>query len=321
MKLLIHGCGYIGEVHLKTVLNNHLCEVALCEMNGQRRKEVAEKYGIDETYTSLDEALKHSFDGVVICTPNFAHKDDLEKCVKAGLNVMLEKPMSSTLESAREMRELCRKYDKFAFVAYCLRFAQPYQRIKKMVTEGKLGKVFGIHASVAGKKAITDAKTDYRTKRALGGGVISDFSHEIDYALWFGGKPVKNVKCFGARAIHKEWDVLDTAELLISCEDDLCIAIHMDFLQPYFGRSIEIYGTEGAIRWRDNESIKFYDCKKDKWIEMDSAIDWDDVYREEMEHYLHCLQTGEKPMIDAENGFETFEVIDKCVQDAEKGVF
>ncbi len=321
MKLLIHGCGYIGEVHLRSILNFKLCEVAICEINGERLDVVAQKYGVEEKYNSLEEALQNDFDGVIICTPNFTHKEDVEKCVMAGLDVMLEKPMSESLASSEAMKELCEKHGKFAFVAYCLRFAKPYQMIKNMITEGRLGKVFGIRASVAGKKAITDAKTDYRTKRELGGGVISDFSHEIDYSLWFGGKAVKSVKCFGSKAVHKDWDVLDTAELLISCEDDLNISVHMDFLQPYFGRSIEVYGTGGAIRWRDNENIKFFDAAKDEWIELDSGIDWDHVYRDEIVHYLDCLRLGKRPIIDEAGGLETFRVIDSCVKDAEKGIF
>ncbi|MEG0494512.1 MAG: Gfo/Idh/MocA family oxidoreductase, partial [Clostridia bacterium] len=237
MKLLIHGCGYIGEVHLKSIINFHLCEVALCETNQERLKEIARRYDVAETYTSLDEALKHPFDGVVVCTPNFTHADDLEKCVAAGLNVMMEKPMAESVASSRRMVEDCQKGKRFAFVAYCLRFAPPYQRIKSIIEAGQLGKVFSIRASVAGKKAITDAKTNYRAVKSQGGGVISDFSHEIDYAMWFAGKKMKTVQCYGANAVHKAWDVLDTADLLIGCEDELAISIHMDFLQPYFGRS------------------------------------------------------------------------------------
>ncbi len=320
MKLLIHGAGYIGEVHLRTIKRYNLCDVAVCEMNENRLREVADLYHVEETYLTLDEALKHPFDGVIICTPNFAHKEDVKKCVNAGLNVMLEKPIAESLEAAKEIYDQCRENDKFAFVAYCLRFAAPYQKIKTMITEGKLGKVFSIRASVAGKKAISDAKTNYRTVRALGGGVISDFSHEIDYSLWFADSPVSQVKCIGNRAVHKEWDVFDTAELLIECQNDIALSIHMDFLQPYFGRTIEIYGTEGAIRWRDNESVKFYNIANETWEDIESDINWDHVYRDEVIHYLDCLENHAKPLIDEKSGYETFKVIDACTRSAEETI-
>jgi predicted dehydrogenase len=54
MKLLIQGCGYIGQVHLKTIRNNNLCDVAICETNPARLQEVAKKFGVSETYASLD---------------------------------------------------------------------------------------------------------------------------------------------------------------------------------------------------------------------------------------------------------------------------
>lgn len=321
MKLLVQGAGYIGEVHLTSITKYKLCEVALCEMNEERLRIVAEKYQITETYTSLEEALLHPFDGVIICTPNFAHKGGLERCIRAGLNVMLEKPMAESLESAEQMYQLCREHNRFAFVAYCLRFAAPYRRIKAMIEEGKLGQVFSIRASVAGKKAISDAKTNYRTIRSQGGGVISDFSHEIDYALWFAGAPVREVKCIGNQAVHKDWDVLDTAELLIDCENNITLSIHMDFLQPYFGRTIEIYGTNGAIRWRDNECIKFYDIASDTWIDMESAINWEHVYRDEIIHYLDCLTHNKRPLVDEESGYKTYQVIAACTKSAEEHIF
>ena len=317
MKLLIQGCGYIGQVHLKTIRNNGLCDVAICDTNPARLEEVAKKFNVSETYTSLDEALKHPFDGAVICTPNFAHRGDLEKCVNAGLNVMMEKPVAESVEAAKAIVEACERTGKFAFVAYCLRFAKPYQTIKGIIQSGKLGKVFSIRASVAGKKAITDAFTDYRTKRALGGGVISDFSHEIDYSLWFADSPVVNAIGAGSRAVHKDWDVLDTAELIIMCENNISLSIHMDFLQPYFGRTIEIYGTEGAIRFRDNEPIKLYTAATDTWENLDSEVNFDDVYRDEMVHYLDCLRGVEKPCVDAEAGYELMRVIEACTRSAE----
>lgn len=320
MKLLIHGCGYIGEVHIKSIIRYQMCELALCEMNEDRLSEVAERYGIQETYTSLEQALKHPFDGVVVCTPNAAHARDLEQCVQAGLNVMLEKPMAESVASAEAMVALCKQYNKFAFIAYCLRFAKPYQKIKEIIDSGKLGVVFSIRASVAGKKAITDAHTNYRTVKKLGGGVISDFSHEIDYSVWFAGKIAKTVQCYGGKAVHKDWDVLDTAELLIGCEGGTCISIHMDFLQPYFGRSIEVYGTEGALRYRDNECLKICTNEAGEWEDINVFTDFSEVYRDEMQHFIDCLQNNVRPKIDETEGFMLMKLIDQCVESAESNL-
>lgn len=312
MKILINGCGYIGRVHLKSIQNYKLCDVAVCDVNPQSVEAVKRDFGVKETYTSLEDALKNPFDGVVICTPNSLHEDNIRKCMEAGLNVMVEKPVSHTLESAQEIVKLAGQYNKFVFVAYCLRFAPAYQVIQSYIREGKLGKVFGVRASVAGRKAITDAKTDYRTKKSMGGGVVSDFSHEIDYALWFAGRKALNVSCRTKSVVHKDWDVPDMAELLIECEDDVVISIHMDFLQTYFGRSIEVYGTNGSIRWRDNEPVKICFTEEGEWEELHTFIDWDLVYRDEMIHYLECLKDGKHPLVDEKHGLEIMKIVENC---------
>ena len=317
MKILIDGCGYIGEIHLRSLCQIRQCDIALCDIDPRRLAEISARYGIAETYLSLAEALKHSMDGVVICTPNHKHRDDLVQCVKAGINVMLEKPMSDSAESAGEMLAICRQYNRFAFVAYCLRFANTYIQIKQLIDSGTLGKVFDIHASVAGKKAITDARSDFRMKKALGGGVISDFSHEIDYCLWFSGKPVRQVFCSGLRAVHKDWDVQDTADIILVCQDDVNLTIHMDFLQPFSGRSLEICGTLGSIRWRDTEKPKIYLEGRNQWEELDIVTDYEQMYRDEMLHYIDCLKTGRQPAVDAEAGFTVMKIIDACVKMAE----
>jgi predicted dehydrogenase len=289
-----------------------LCDVAICERDSARLSETARDFSIDETYMSLDAALENHFDGAVICTPNFAHEKDMKKCMDAGLNVMLEKPLSSNYESSKSMVEYAHKKGRWAFVAYCLRFAPAYRIIRDYIQSGRLGKVFGIRASVAGKKAITDAKTDYRTKKDLGGGVISDFSHEIDYSLWFTGKRVTAVNAVSGRVVHKNWEVDDSAELLLTCEDDIYVSIHMDFLQPYFGRSIEVYGTGGAIRWRDNEPIKFFEENTGSWQDIDSGIDWEKVYRDEMLHYIDCLQKGSRLMVDEVWACEIMRIVNEA---------
>lgn len=312
MKLLVNGCGYIGKVHLKSIVKYKLCDVAICEIDPARLKETAAEFGIGECYPSLEEALRHPFDGAVLCTPNFAHFDDMKRCMDAGLDVMLEKPLCGDYGTARAMVAYAEAKGKWAFVAYCLRFAPTYGRIRDYVQSGKLGTVFSVRASVAGKKAITDAKTDYRTRKNLGGGVIGDFSHEIDYSLWFVDKPVVKVVAHSARAVHKDWDVADTAELILECAGDVAVSVHMDFLQPYFGRSIEVYGTKGAIRWRDNEPLKIYTEDTGEWREEDSAIDWEKVYKDEMEHYLDCLQTGKRPLVDERWGCEIMRIVNEA---------
>ncbi len=124
------------------------------------------------------------------------------------------------------------------------------------------------------------------------------------------------MKAFAQRAVHKNWDVFDTADLLLHCDGDINLSIHMDFLQPYFGRSIEVYGTESAIRWRDNEPMFIWDQANERWNELDANINWDHVYRDEIIHFISCLNNEDTPIIDAVKGLELMKIIEACENNA-----
>ena len=319
MKVLVNGCGYIGEVHIRTLRRYALARVGICDINPARLKAISAKYEVTECHASLAEGLRAGYDGVVICTPNSLHLADAELCLKAGADVMIEKPIGKSAEEGTRIGRMAGELKRVAFVAYCLRFAPPYNAIFKMIRDGKLGEIISVRASVGGKKAISDAVTDYRTKRALGGGVIADFSHEIDYATWFLGEKTAEVFCNGFTFAHSTWDVEDTADILLRTVSNKTISIHMDYLQSPFYRSIEVYGEAGTILWRDFEDLKFFSEEAGTWSSIPTAIDWDEVYRSEMEHFLRCVKDRSMPMVDPTQATEVLSIVEGCIRSMETG--
>ena len=321
-KILIDGAGFIGEVHLNVVLKYDLADVAVVETNEDRLGEMVRKYGLKEYYTNIDEAVKKKrFDGAVICTPNHLHAEHSIRFLEKGVGVLVEKPMAHTLEDAQKMVGAAAENGTFIYVAYVIRKTDTFIRIKKIIEEGQLGELFSVRAVVSSRRTLTDAVMKYRGKKATGGSVVHDYSHEIDYSLWFIQEKVKDVFCRGANIIYKDWETYDTTDILINFNNEKTSSLHLDYIQPPNRRAIELYGTKGTLLWTDCEDIRLYSESWAKWItvRVESFFDFDRPYYLQLRHYIDCLDGKKEPEVSGEEGLYIVRIIEKCLESAETG--
>ena len=322
MKILIDGAGFIGEVHLNILLKYKLADIAVSETNETRLNEIIRKYNIKEYYKDIDEALENSdFDGAVICTPNHLHAKHSVKFLEKGIGVLVEKPMTHTIEDAKMMVETAERNNTFIYVAYVIRNSDPFIKIKKMVENGQLGELFSLRAIVSSRRTLTDAVMNYRGKKATGGSVVHDYSHEIDYSIWFMEEKVKEVCCRGANIIYKDWETYDSTDILLSFENNKTSSLHMDYIQPPNRRAIELYGTKGTLMWTDCEDIRLYSEAWAKWIniQVENFFDFDKPYYRQLKHYIACLKGEDRPLVSGREGLNIVEIVEKCLESAETG--
>lgn len=322
MKILIDGAGFIGEVHLNILLKYKLANVAISEVNENRLKEISRKYKIEECYKNIDEALDEgNFDGAVICTPNNIHAEDSIKFLKRGIGVLVEKPMTHTIEDAERMVKEAEKNNTFIYVAYVIRHTDSFIQIKDMISKGDLGELFSIRAVVSSRRTLTDAVMKYRGKSANGGSVIHDYSHEIDYSMWFMEEQLEEIYCKGFNLVYKDWDTYDSSDIILTFKNNKTSSLHMDYIQPANRRSIELYGTKGTLLWTDGEDIKFYSEAWAKWINIrvENFFDFDKPFFKQMQHYIGCLKKERKPLVSGSDGLEVVKIINKCIESSEKG--
>src|SRR5437870_4580775 len=93
-RILIIGCGSIGERHLRCFLRTGRCEVAACDTHAPLLSAVTGRHGT-RGFASLDAALSESrFDAAVICTPAPLHLPMALRLLDAGLHLLIEKPLA-----------------------------------------------------------------------------------------------------------------------------------------------------------------------------------------------------------------------------------
>lgn len=297
MKILIVSLGSIGRRHLANLRQlEPAAEVCLF-------RRAADPSLDEKQVTTLGEALAFAPDAAFICSPAPQHLEVATALAIRGVALFIEKPLSHDTAGVAELLALAHQHRAPLMVGYCLRYFAPLRALRDEVLAGKIGRLLHIHAEVGQHLADWRPGTDYRAsvtaQRALGGGALLELSHEIDYALWFGGE-VESVTAQLGTVGDLGVEVEDTADLQFRFRSGALGTVHLDLLQRPARRVCRLIGTEGTV------TLDLLTAPADR-----SAM-----YLEELRHFLHCARTGLQPEITGEDGLRVLEVIEAARGDA-----
>lgn len=307
MKILLIGCGSIGTRHLSILRELRVGEIIVCDLNEERLKEVKENFDIREGFTNYREALKNRVDAVFICTPPSSHLPIARYVMGKGYPIFIEKPLSDKLEGVEEFVREVEKRNIIVAVGYMMRFHPAILKIKEILDKNIIGRVYSV--SFYGGQYLPDwhPKSDYRkeysAQRKLGGGIILDATHELDYSIWLFGKP-REVFCHYEKISNLEIDTEDIFSLVAKTETGVIVEVHGDYLQRSYQRRCQILGERGSIVWDYNmRATMVYVAEEKKWEVFPVDCDWNSVYRRELEHFLNCVRENKKPLANEKDGF------------------
>ena len=219
LKVAVIGCGNISVMHLDSIIALDEAElVAVCDIKQHLAEETAKKYNV-KAYTDYNEMFKkEGLDAVHLCLPHYIHTVVANDALRAGINVLSEKPMSIKYEDAVETVELAEKLGlKYGVIFQC-RYNTPSELVKNRIKDGRLGAV------KCGRTTLTWSRSDNYyghsdwkgTWDKEGGGVIIDQAiHSLDLANWFIDSEAVEVQSSLHNRNHAIMIVEDSAEGLI----------------------------------------------------------------------------------------------------------
>lgn len=322
MKFLIIGCGSIGRRHLRNLITLGYHDVHVFDPQLKVLDQVASEFGVI-THSDLDEALEASPVAVILANPTAFHIPVATKSAEIGAHLFIEKPLSHSMEGVSELLTVVREHKLVTMVAYSLRFYQGILLMWKLLDEGEIGKALHVHAE-AGQylpdwRPGTDYRKQYSARSDLGGGVILDLSHEIDYLLWLFG-PVQYVSARKAKVSDLEIDVEDTADILMEHSNGVMSSVHLDYLQRIPARSCKVVGSEGTLIWDfASNSVRVYSSQNKTWHEHTYDVDRNEMYINELKHFVDCIQEGNIPLISLEDGLQALQVVLAAIQASDSG--
>ncbi len=302
-RFLVMGCGSIGMRHIGNLLALEAGQVYAVDPVEARRAETEGRFGI-RTVADVQEALSLEPDVALIATPTSSHVELALGAAKTGCHLFIEKPLSHDLGSTGELIRCVGDANLVSLVGCNMRFHPGLRTVKQLLDQGVVGRVIAILVHFGHYLPDWHPNEDYRSSYSarveLGGGIILDAIHEIDYARWLLGE-VERVACVSGKLTGLDIDTEDTAAMLLSFADGAIGEIHVDYVQRSYTRKCEVVGDRGTIRWDYVAGeVRVLQFGSDAWEVLRQPADWspNDMYVDEMRHFLRCLNREEAPALD-----------------------
>lgn len=251
MRFLIAGLGSIGRRHFRNLIALGEKDLVLLRTrNATLPEDELEGYPVE---TDLKEALrKHKPDAVIVANPTSMHLDVAIPAAKAGCHILLEKPVSHSLERLDVLQQAAEKSGSKILVGFQFRYHPTLNKARELIHSNTLGEILTIHAHwgeyLPQWHPWEDYRQSYAARADLGGGVIVTLTHPLDYLRYLLGE-VESLWSFNGHISSLAIDVEDVAEIGLKFASGTVGGVHVNYFQRPPVHRLEIVGTNGTLRW------------------------------------------------------------------------
>lgn len=317
VKIAVIGCGTIANnAHIPAYLKNPDAELAcFCDIIPERAQAAVERCGCGRAVTDYRELLdSDEVDAVSVCTPNNVHSKIAMAFLRAGKDVLCEKPAARTYEEALLMKKCQEETGKILNIGVCNRFNTAVNRIKKAIDAGELGEVYHVYISFRSHRSIPGLGGAFTTKAIAGGGALIDWGvHFLDLVMYCCGDPKprtvsgqafsrlgRNIEEYayvdmwaGPPVKDGVYDVDDSVTALIRTEGPV-ITVHGAWAQN-IGKDemyIDFMGDKAGIRLQYGGNYTMYGTKDGALIETTPSYVFSNHYENEIDAFIRLIQNG-----------------------------
>jgi len=293
-RIAIIGFGFIGKAHLQAYKHIKNAEVTtICTRSNITNQEISEHY---EIVSDFSEVLSNDeIDIVDICLPTYLHEQSIIQAAKAGKQIICEKPLTLSPESAEKIFAAVEKNQVQLFVGHVLRFWPEYKLVKDYCDNGKLKDIEILHAKRLGQFPQWSDWFKYNEKS--GGALFDLHIHDIDYATYLLGE-VDSVYAVGTKNQYGTWDHLMTT---LSFKNNAKAFVEASHRMPIgfpFTMALRVQAKQGMIefhsasgenienRQNSKNGISYYTDQNITSIPVEN----EDAFQNELSYFLNCIE-------------------------------
>jgi len=311
-RLAIIGLGSIGRRHLR-LISEIRSDIEVIVVRSGHGDSCDEEKLATKTVYSIGDAIKEGIQAAIVSSPATLHLDQSLELAKNGVHLLIEKPLSHTLDRVEKLLNIVNENDVTAMVGYVFRYDLGAIKFKSWLSKKIKGTI--LHARIECGSYLPDWRPDQDYRRTvsalpeLGGGVLLELSHELDYLHWFFGKPT-DVQAQIKNSETLDINVEDQADLLITSKQGYPIVVQIDFNRRYLTRKCKVITTEGELIWDAIQKNVTWKAINEKTLSYEYDNERDSIYRTQLEVFIDCIENDKNPIVTVEDGINVMELID-----------
>jgi predicted dehydrogenase len=287
------------------------CTVALCDANGDRLREMAERYKLSRTFERLEDAAREPWHGVVIATPADLHAKHAVAVADSTSALLIEKPLCLRLEDAMVLQPIAKT--KVVQVGYVLRHHPATQHVKQLLAEGVIGTLHEV--TVTAGQHFASLRPAYRETyykdRASGGGAVQDAATHLFDLIQYLARPINWIFCDYAHRELADVEVEDVVHLVgRAAGGRVLVSLALNQFMAPNETYLQLNGSRGSL------AIRFHENRAGLFLHGDAEWTWtepllesrDDLFRAQAESFLSAAVGQTPPVCTLDDGIRAVAV-------------
>ena len=263
-------------------------------------------------YPSYEAMLAEQPDGVLVCSENLNHRPLVELAARAGVHVLSEKPLATTLADARAMIESCRQAGVILMTAFPMRFSAPILEVKTKLADGSLGQIYACNTTNQGQMPIKHRRW-FVDKQLAGGGAVMDHTvHLADLLRWYLNSEVVEVYAQTNHILHADTVEVETGGLImLTFANGVFASIDCSWSKPlnyptWGGLTMELISERGlTIIDAFSQNLNIYNQRRNShyWSYWGS-----DANQGMVDEFVAAIREQRPPAVTGAAGYKALEI-------------
>jgi predicted dehydrogenase len=316
LRVAVIGAGNWGRNHVRTIASLPEAELtAVCDLDPQRRAQVARQFPAATVTADADEALARA-DAVVVATPAVDHPRLAVAAIERGLPVLVEKPFALTSAEARRVAEFAERKGIPVVAGHLLLFHPAVVRLREMLDAGDLGQIFYLYSQ---RVNLGQVRPDENALWSFG-------PHDVSVARFLLGARPAAVAARGHSYLQP--GIEDVVFLTLEFGSGALAHVQMSWLDPHKERRLTVVGSKRMVVFDDmqpREKLKVFDKGVDRPPEYRSygeslSVREGDIFipripnaeplTAELRHFVAVARGEEQARVTAWDGVEVVEILE-----------
>ena len=314
----LHAETYVGNI--RSIPGVELIGVA--DDDTARGERYAQKFGV-RSFSTYEALLNEKPDGVIVCSENANHRPLVELAASAGVHVLSEKPLATTLEDAQAMLDACAAANVKLMTAFPMRFNAPVIETKRLIDDGALGQVYAANTTNQGE-CPKHHRTWFVDKKLAGGGALADhIVHVTDLLRWYLDSEVVEVYAQANDILYSGETEVETGGLvMLTFGNDVFATIDCSWSKPPYyptwgGVALDLIGEKGLLTvnaFKQVMTVYSHDRGRPAYAYWGSDAD-----QAMIEDFVGAIRDDRAPKVTGYDGYKAVEVVTAAYQSVETG--